>query len=428
MNILTLSSFSSGGAAKGSFRRISAISRYANNTKIHLATLQPYETNTFTQLPVINTLNQDEFRSYWERYSNNAHYLLKSIPGYCSNEAFYIAIDGNEDIWSQLYNSFDLIHLHWVNGMINYSNSVLASSTKPVIWTFADMNPFTGGCHYSQGCHGYIDGCLYCPLLGGKNGFTSNSWHRKHSFLKSIPNLHVICPSDWLAEHARRSPMLNPENIHVIRNPNSASVKPTSYYQLRRAMDISDDQVVLLVGAESTHNVRKGIDITMKALDIVWEKASADIRDSIVVLKYGSGIFNTKFKCYDVGSFGNEDEQSVIFSAADVMCFTSLEDNSPLVVQEALQYGVSVIATESGDVYKLINNMQIGRISPSKDFMALADSIIDYIAFMLKSDRKLIRSSCIQRSECFYNPQASVAKHISLYSKAKELESRFTNE
>ena len=41
----------------------------------------------------------------------------------------------------------DCIHLHWVSGILDYTN-FFATVSKPVVWTLHDMNPFLGLFHY----------------------------------------------------------------------------------------------------------------------------------------------------------------------------------------------------------------------------------------------------------------------------------------
>ena len=45
----------------------------------------------------------------------------------------------------------DIVHLHWMAFFIDYPSffSSIPDST-PIVWSFHDMNPLTGGCHYSS--------------------------------------------------------------------------------------------------------------------------------------------------------------------------------------------------------------------------------------------------------------------------------------
>ena len=44
----------------------------------------------------------------------------------------------------------DIIHLHWVTHFLNYP-TFFNRVQKPIVWTLHDMNPFSGGYHYSNG-------------------------------------------------------------------------------------------------------------------------------------------------------------------------------------------------------------------------------------------------------------------------------------
>ena len=44
----------------------------------------------------------------------------------------------------------DILQLHWVSTFVDYREFFSRISRKlPIVWTLHDMNPFTGGCHYS---------------------------------------------------------------------------------------------------------------------------------------------------------------------------------------------------------------------------------------------------------------------------------------
>ena len=48
----------------------------------------------------------------------------------------------------------------------------------PIVWTLHDMNPFTGGCHYSGDCGKFRESCGACPELQStiQEDFSSESW------------------------------------------------------------------------------------------------------------------------------------------------------------------------------------------------------------------------------------------------------------
>ena len=92
------------------------------------------------------------------------------------------------------------------------SIETLAKYKKPLVWTMHDMWPFTGGCHYSDGCEKYETLCNACPALGStsKNDLSQKIWKKKQKIWKHL-DLHIVSPSHWLAECAKKSRLL--ENI-----------------------------------------------------------------------------------------------------------------------------------------------------------------------------------------------------------------------
>jgi len=48
-----------------------------------------------------------------------------------------------------LVKNADIIHLHWVAGMLDYP-SFFEENIKPVVWTFHDLNPALGLFHYME--------------------------------------------------------------------------------------------------------------------------------------------------------------------------------------------------------------------------------------------------------------------------------------
>ena len=102
-----------------------------------------------------------------------------------------------------------IIHLHWVAFLADYPYFFRSVPTRtPVVWTLHDMNPMTGGCHYSNGCNLFENGCGHCPqiLESGKKDLSSFSFGVKQRALRDI-DLTIIGPSKWILDLARSSPV-----------------------------------------------------------------------------------------------------------------------------------------------------------------------------------------------------------------------------
>lgn len=99
----------------------------------------------------------------------------------------------------------DIINLRWIcDGFLPIE--ALAKIQKPIVWTFADLWAFTGGCCYSQGCDGYTKSCGNCPILESNQSWDLSrlTWKRKAKAWQDL-KFTIITPSNWLAQCAKSS-------------------------------------------------------------------------------------------------------------------------------------------------------------------------------------------------------------------------------
>lgn len=114
---------------------------------------------------------------------------------------------------------FQFAVLGWLPGLLTSSDFSILSDT-PTIIRVPDENVFTGVCHYSGGCNGYLSGCHSCPAV--KSFAKSRVPLRlkaKIDTYNSLTRLSFVCPSTWIAERAEKSFALRGRQISVIRNP-----------------------------------------------------------------------------------------------------------------------------------------------------------------------------------------------------------------
>ena len=106
----------------------------------------------------------------------------------------------------------NLIHLHWMVDMVDYTTALPELARRaPLVWTFHDMNCFTGGCHYDGHCGRFAAACGLCPQLGSRkeNDLSRQVFARKQRALARIPTkrLIIVCPSEWMANKVSLSPL-----------------------------------------------------------------------------------------------------------------------------------------------------------------------------------------------------------------------------
>ena len=117
----------------------------------------------------------------------------------------------------------DVIHLHWINqGMLSLKGiRNILDTGKPVVWTMHDIWPATAICHVALDCRHFEQQCSHCRLLpdgGGDNDLAAQIWQRKERMLSGRQVTFVAC-SEWLASEARKSGLLQGQQVERIPNP-----------------------------------------------------------------------------------------------------------------------------------------------------------------------------------------------------------------
>src|SRR5690606_19831826 len=146
----------------------------------------------------------------------------------------------------------DIIHLHWVVKLIDWS-TLFTDSKKKFAWTFHDMNPFTGGEHYRTGY---------------SNEFSNQSFKYIHLKNRAILNTSIggIGTSEWICKERRQSDVRENKQVECIRNP----VSPDTFYpqdksECKKKFGFSSEKKSLVFVAENPDDKRKGLDYLLKS-------------------------------------------------------------------------------------------------------------------------------------------------------------------
>lgn len=271
----------------------------------------------------------------------------------------------------------DLINLHWVAGFVDYTTFFTEVATQvPLVWTLHDMNPLTGGCHYTFNCNRYEETCGECPQLGSARipDLSTRVWQRKQKSYAQIPErgLHIVTPSRWLAGKAQHSALLSNYPITVIPNGVDTTVfSPRDRALARAALEIPSSAHVILFGAASMQNRRKGFRLLNTALNHL-----GDCSD-LWLLSFGGHQepLEGSMPHIHVGHVENERWLALIYSAADLFVIPSLEDNLPNTVLESMACGTPVIGFDVGGIPEMVRPELSGDLVPAGDVAALGRAL-----------------------------------------------------
>ncbi len=286
----------------------------------------------------------------------------------------------------------DIVHMHWCQSNF-VPTSALPHLGRALIWTFHDMWAFTGGCHYTEGCERYLDECGQCPILGStrQNDLSHWLWRQKRGVYQEIKrSLQIICPSNWLADVARRAPLLEGIPVHVVPNPiNTQIFKPVDKTTARRLLGLPEKSPLLLWGATSKSDHRKGFDLLDIAL-IDYASQPGAFPLGIITLGKSNGAMPAKspnLQPWNLGFLQDEVSLSALYSAVDVVALPSRQENLSNTLAEALCCGIPCLAFAIGGNGDLITHKKNGYLAKPNDTKDMAVGL-DWILKNLRDEQR----------------------------------------
>jgi len=336
---------------------------------------------------------------------------------------FSLANTGESIIKNPHFIEADVIHLHWINaGFLSLQSlGEVLNSGKPVVWTFHDMWPFTGGCHYALDCSEYIRECGYCPYLKkpGKKDLSHRIWKRKKK-LFSDNQVTVITPSNWLRECAEVSSLLKHWQVSTIHNPVNPEVfRPVDREGAFRNLDLDPSKKYILFGAATMKNVLKGFNFFLEA---VQKLAGEDgLNGEVEILLFGKTRDDVAqsfpFKTRNIAFIRSVNTIVELYNAAHLFVIPSLQDNLPNTIIESMLCGTPVVGFNTGGIPEMIVHKENGYLAEYKS----SDDLAAGMKWILSapSYEKLsadTRNNAVSR----FSMDRSVEMHLELYHRILE--------
>ena len=186
--------------------------------------------------------------------------------------------------------------------------------------------------------------------------------------------LHIVAPSRWLAREAKNSSLLGRFPVSVI--PYGLDVDdnfvPRDQGPIRGLLGIPRTAQVVLFLAETTNSPRKGMELLADAL-----ARSAQAVPDLFLLSVGSSPpkVDLSIPSLHLGSVDNDRLISLAYNAADLFVISSVQDNLPNTVLEAMACGLPVVGVEVGGVPDMVRTEVNGLTVLPGDADSLASAI-----------------------------------------------------
>ncbi len=421
-----LANENSGGASKACFRLHQALLANGIDSSILMLNKPPIGLkNAYHYYPYFETKSQ----KFFSRVKYKFEKLLKTGHSYFVQkhrsiqarilkqkekglEVFTFPISNWDITTHPIYNEANIIHLHWVSsGFIDYK-TYFRNNKKPILWTLHDMNPFTGGCHFSGTCDRYLIDCEQCPELTNTQypNYSNFIFGYKEDALRNLNNLTIICPSQWLKNCSEKSSLFKKfkhsvipypvdEKVFNIHNSESLSVELEPSVKKR-----------LLFSAYNLSNRRKGLNLLIDALK-KYESLSDQI-ELVIVGKSNPELNLEGYTVHNLGFIENDKKLSGIYRMCDVYIMPTIADNLPNTVIESLMCGTPVIGFNVGGMCDMVKNNKNGFLID--DFSSL--SLYNTIKHFLNQSELASRDEISKNMTSRYSYDEIVKQHSKIYN------------
>ncbi len=288
---------------------------------------------------------------------------------------------------------YDVLHLHWINQRFIKLQDL--PKNKPIVWTLHDSWPFCGVCHYFLDCNNYMTHCGNCPMLHSNKlkDLAYRIFEEKLRVYKGL-NLHIVTPSRWLGECAKRSALLGRFPVTVIPNCldtdsycpltdseinnrlERAIYHNAALHVVKRAAGAKAAKPLILYGAmNAATDRRKGFASLLSALQTL-DKQGFDA--NLVVFGACESDLPMQFEhinVHFVGYISDTNTLVTLYNLADLMVVPSLTENLSCAIMESLSCGTPVCCFDIGGNSDMVEHQVNGYLAKEKDSEDLARGI-----------------------------------------------------
>jgi glycosyltransferase involved in cell wall biosynthesis len=291
---------------------------------------------------------------------------------------FSTGIDGIDVTKLYDYNNADVIHFHWINGLVNLSS--IKKIQKPIIWTIRDMWPITGGCHVSlvdnELCDRYNVGCGKCPLLNSSNYSDLSSYIFQNKInIFNLKSLTIVGISKWITNLASKSTIYKFSNFHHIPNNIDTNTFKPMDRSISRAilnLNIDEDFKVISIGAHDLSMRHKGFYEFKESLKFLDTK-------KIIFLFFGLidniDLDDLNIKYFSFGYIADNEILRYIYCSSDIFLAPSLIESFGKTLAEALSCQIPVVCFDSSGTSDIVKHKFTGYKARSYDPEDLANGI-----------------------------------------------------
>ena len=232
---------------------------------------------------------------------------------------------------------YDIINLHWINRCSLSLNEILKIKKKILI-SLHDMWFLNGTSHYFyKNKNSLLDKYIF--------------FLKKKIYCKN--NIFFIAHTKWMYKNALK--LIPKKKVFFCKYYpiDTELFRPRNKEMLKKKFNIQTKNKIVLFSAQNISDPRKGQFYFYKLVKYF------SLKNNYHFIIVGNGRLEIKYQQFDNishFSFLERKEMAEIYSLSDIYVCTSVIDNLPLTVLEAMSSGLVIIAFDSGGVKEVIGN------------------------------------------------------------------------
>jgi glycosyltransferase involved in cell wall biosynthesis len=284
----------------------------------------------------------------------------------------------------------DVIHLHWINGFVDYP-SFFKRVQKTFVWTLHDENLFLGICHYQK------DKDVASEL-------EKKYYQKKLDYIHCISNLGIVFLSKMMYKQYHGHEMIVGRKDAIINNAvDYHKYHPMDKRESRKHFGLAEDAIVFSFVSASLHDPRKGLNQLVEAVQKLDNP-------KFKILAVGSvRDYQAPAEVHTTGPIYDAEEMSRAYSCADYFVMPSNQEAFAQTPIEAMACGVPAVVFPVSGTEELIK--------PENGILCKGFSVEDLVngikeALASSYDSTTIRKDTIER----FSPESIANQYISFYN------------
>jgi glycosyltransferase involved in cell wall biosynthesis len=205
---------------------------------------------------------------------------------------------------------------------------------------------------------------------------------------------------------------------HIPYGIDTEAYQPLEQQLCRKVLGISQHKYVLMFGAPSLKDSRKGGDLLLEALSLLPES----LKTETLLLTIGGGgetIGKTVgIPHLELDYVRNDGLKSMAYSASDLFLFPTRADNLPLVLQESMACGTPMVSFKIGGVPDLVRPNETGYLAEAENSQDFCQGVVQLLENAPLREKMSANCRAIALED--YPLELQAKRYIELYQKVLE--------